>query len=183
MCEVFIYFFALLLLQGFDLIDKILWLIFLTFVPVFELRWSIPVGIYSGSIVVPFFGLMQGFALDPLLVFFVCVLANAFLALISYFFFDKIIGFFLKIKFIDGWYKKFVVRTQKKVSPLVEKYGLLGLAFFIAIPLPGSGTWTGTLAGYLLGFGWKRIFLANLVGVIISGIIVTLVTIGAFSFI
>ena len=164
--------------------DKIAWLVLLTFVPVFELRWSIPIGIYSGTVnCIPLIGSFVGFGLDPFLVFFICVLANAFLALISYFFFDKIIHIFLRIRLIDSLYQKFVIKTQKKVAPLVDKYGLFGLALFIAIPLPGSGTWTGTLAAYLLGFGYKKTFAANLIGVIIAGIIVTLITIGAFSFI
>ena len=56
------------------------------------------------------------------------------------------------------------------------------MSLFIAIPLPGSGSWTGALAGNLLNFGYKRFFVANLIGVIISGLIVSIVFTGAFSF-
>lgn len=164
------------------LFDKLFLLILLTFVPVFELRWSIPIGLFSGTINVPIIGAMNGFALPWLIVFLVCVAANAFLGLISYFFFDKIIHFFLKINFLNNFYQRIVLRAQKKSKSLIDKYGFFGLALFIAIPLPGSGTWTGALVGHLIGFGYKKFFLANLIGVIIAGIIVTAFSIGLFSF-
>jgi uncharacterized membrane protein len=163
-------------------LEKVLFLVLLTFVPVFELRWSIPIGLFSSSIEVPFLGVIQGFGLPLPLVFFVCVLANALLGFFAYLFFDKIIFVFLKVPFLNGFYKKIVLRAQKSVAPLVEKYGFFGMALFVAVPLPGSGTWTGALAANLLGFGYKKFFLANLLGVIIAGIIVTVFFTGAFSF-
>jgi len=165
------------------MLEKIILLILLTFVPIFELRWSIPIGLYSGSVNVPFLGAMQGFGLDPLFVFFVCVSANAILSVLVYFFLHNIIQFFLCFELINSFYQRIIIRTQKKAKPLIEKYGLLGLALFIAVPLPGSGTWTGTLAGYLLGFDMKKIFVANLIGVIIAGLIVTFFSLGIFSLI
>lgn len=165
------------------MIDKIITLILLTFVPVFELRWSIPIGLFSGNIEVPIIGVMQGFALPLEIVFFVCVIANMILGAIAYFFFDKIIHIFLRIKFLDKLYKKIIIRSQRKTKPLIEKYGFFGLALFIAIPLPGSGTWTGAVVSNLLGIGYKKFFLANMIGVTIAGILVTAITLGLFSFI
>ncbi len=161
--------------------DKILWLILLTFVPVFELRWSIPIGLFSGTLNVPLIGSFQGFALPILLVFFVCVIANIILGVIVYFLLDKVIVFFLRFKIIKKYYEKIVYRTQKKSSKIIEKYGLLGIALFVAIPLPGSGSWTGALIAYLLGLGYKKFFIANAIGVIIAGIIVTAIFTGLFS--
>jgi uncharacterized membrane protein len=164
------------------MIEKLFLLILLTFVPIFELRWSIPIGLFSGTVNVPFLGPIEGFGLDPLIVFVVCVFANAVLSILIYFFLHYVIQFFLLVPQIKSLYDRVVVSTQKKVKPLVEKHGLLGLAIFIAVPLPGSGTWTGTLAGYLLGFDLKKIFVANLIGVIIAGLIVTAFSLGFFSF-
>jgi len=165
------------------MIEKVLALILLTWVPLFELRWSIPIGLFSGTIYgVPLLGSVEGFALPLLLVFLICVGANAFLGFLAYFFFDKVIFIFLKVPVLNRFYKKLVVSSRKKAKPLVDKYGLIGMAIFIAIPLPGSGTWTGALAGNLLDFGYKRFFIANLIGVIIAGVIVTIVFAGAFSF-
>jgi len=165
------------------MIEKLIILILLTFVPLFELRWSIPIGLFSKTISgIPLIGSMQGFALPLWLVFLVCVGANALLGFLAYLFFDKVIFIFLKIPRLKKFYDKIVIKSQKKASPLVEKYGLIGMSIFIAIPLPGSGTWTGALVGNLLNFGYKRFFIANLIGVILAGIIVTIVFAGAFSF-
>lgn len=165
------------------MIEKIIFLILLTWVPLFELRWSIPIGLFSKTIEgIPLIGSMQGMGLDLTLVFLVCVGANIFLGFLAYFFFDKVIFIFLKVPFLKKFYDKIVIKSQKKADPLVEKYGLIGMSIFIAIPLPGSGTWSGALVGNLLNFGYKRFFIANLIGVIIAGIIVTIVFAGAFSF-
>ncbi|HNV01288.1 MAG TPA: small multi-drug export protein [archaeon] len=165
------------------MIDKIITLILLTFVPIFELRWSIPIGLFSGNIDVPIMGTMQGFALPLEIVFITCILANIVLGGIAYLFFDKIIHVFLKIKILDKLYKKIIIRSQRKTKPLIDKYGFFGLALFIAIPLPGSGTWTGAVVSNLMGIGYKKFFLANMLGVTIAGIIVTAISIGFFSFI
>ncbi len=164
------------------MIEKIIILILLTFVPLFELRWSIPIGLFSKTIEgIPIIGSMQGFGLELWLVFLVCVGANAVLGFLAYLFFDKIIFIFLKVPQLKKFYDKIIINSQKKVEPLVEKYGLIGMSIFIAIPLPGSGTWTGALVGNLFNFGYKRFFIANLIGVILAGIIVTIVFAGAFS--
>ena len=163
------------------MLDKVLWLIILTFAPIFELRWSIPIGLFSGEISVPLFGTIQGFAMPILLVFVVCVLANIVLGVIAYFFLDKVIYIFLKVDFIKSIYDRFVSRAQRRSKNLIEKYGLIGVALFIAVPLPGSGSWTGALVANLLGLGYKKFFIANTIGVIIAGIIVTAVFVGLFS--
>jgi uncharacterized membrane protein len=163
------------------MLDKILWLIVLTFTPIFELRWSIPIGLFSGEITVPLLGTIQGFALSILLVFVVCVLANIFLGLIAYFFLDKVIYIFLKVDFINSIYNRFVSRAQRRSKNLIDKYGLIGVALFVAVPLPGSGSWTGALVANLLGIGYKKFFIANTIGVIIAGIIVTAIFVGLFS--
>ena len=55
---------------------------------------------------------------------------------------------------------------------------------FIGIPLPGSGVYSGALGSYLIGLKYKKFIIANIVGVVIAGIIVTLVVLsgnGIFS--
>jgi uncharacterized membrane protein len=163
------------------MLDKLLWLVLLTFVPALELRWSIPIGLFSGEITIPLLGTIQGFALPVLVVFLTCVLANILLGVLVYFFLDKLIFLFLKIDFINACYEKIVARAQRRSKNLIEKYGLIGVALFIAIPLPGSGSWTGALIAKLLNLGYKRFFIANLIGVIIAGLIVTAFFLGAFS--
>jgi uncharacterized membrane protein len=57
----------------------------------------------------------------------------------------------------------------------VEKYGYAGLALFVAIPLPITGAYTGTLGAWILGMNRRKTMLAVLGGVIIAGVIVATV--------
>jgi uncharacterized membrane protein len=63
-----------------------------------------------------------------------------------------------------------------------RRWGLVGLAAFVSIPLPVTGAYTGTLMAYLLGMNRKQAGLAIAVGVIIAGILVTLAWLGIISF-
>lgn len=61
---------------------------------------------------------------------------------------------------------------------LVRKYRLLGLTLFVAIPLPGTGAWTGALIAALLDIRLRHALPAITLGVVIAGSIVTLMTLG-----
>lgn len=138
-------------------------LILLTLTPFLELRASIPYGVFSTDLSLP-------------IIFLLAVITNILLAPVIFLFLNKVIHIFLKVKSIDKLYQKIITRTQHKVHKYVENYGVLGLALFIGIPLPGSGVYSGSLAAYLLGFRFRDFFLAAVIGVIISGIIVLLVS-------
>ena len=79
------------------------------------------------------------------------------------------------------WYKnffdRFVERARNKLSAAVEKWGWLGIAVFVAIPLPFTGAWTGTLGAWILGVSKRRTMAAVILGVIVSGVIVTAVVV------
>jgi len=148
------------------MIYQILTLILTTLIPTLELRASIPLGILT-------------FNLHWLPVFAITVFTNIILGLIVYIILDNFIHILMDIKIFQRYYSRVVEKTQKKIKPGVEKYGLLAIALFIAIPLPGSGSYTGALAAHLLGLNKKKFFLANTIGVIIAGILVTLATLVA----
>lgn len=164
------------------MLDKIILLILLSSVPFLELRWAIPIGVFKVVENVPLLGTVQGLGMPVLEVFTVCVLANIAAGIVVYFFVDRILFIFLKISWIKKLYDKVVLRAQKKSHKLIEKYGVIGLALFIAVPLPGTGAWTGALVGNLLGIGYKKFFVADVVGVTIAGLIVTVLTAGIFAF-
>ena len=63
-------------------------------------------------------------------------------------------------------------RTRKQ-SPNIEKYKRIGLIIFVAIPLPGTGAWTGSIAAHLLGLKFRSALLDITLGVIGAGVIVT----------
>ena len=69
-------------------------------------------------------------------------------------------------------------RTRRKTSQQFEKYGLLALCLFVAIPLPMTGAWTGAIAAWLFGVPARKAFWPIFGGVIIAGIIVTTLTVG-----
>jgi uncharacterized membrane protein len=63
--------------------------------------------------------------------------------------------------------------TRKKSSGLIEKYEEIGLLAFVAIPLPGTGAWTGALIAFLFGLDFVKSILVISAGVLIAGVIVT----------
>jgi len=143
--------------------NEILNLIWITLLPFLELRASIPYGIIKGN-------------LHWSLVFIICVITNIILGIIIYYFLDKIIFIIKKIKFIERFWDMYVEKTQKKIHKLVEKYGELSVAVFVGIPLPGSGVYSGALAAYLIGLDFKKFTIANIIGVLIAGTLVTIIS-------
>jgi uncharacterized membrane protein len=147
--------------------DQISTLIVLTLTPFFELRASIPYGVFATDL--------------PLsLIFLLAVAFNILLAPLLYLFLNKVVHLFLEFKFIKKIYQKLITRTQKRVEGKVHKYGVLGLALFIAVPLPGSGVYSGALVAYVLGFNFRDFMKASIIGVLIAGIMVTLISVSGF---
>jgi len=142
---------------------EIIELIWITLLPFLELRASIPYGILVKN-------------MSVVTVFLVCVITNILLAPVVYVFLDKFIHVFFYFKPLEKLYNKYVEKSQKKIHKYVEKYGILGVAIFIGIPLPGSGVYSGALGSYVLGLSYKKFILAAILGVLIAGILVTIVT-------
>jgi len=140
----------------------------MTFLPFLELRASIPYGI-----------LVLDLPWLPVLI--VSIVANFMLGLVLYPLIDKIIFIIRKLRFLDRIYSSYIARTQKKIHSLVEKYGELGVAVFIGIPLPMSGVYSGALAAYIIGLEYKKFIIASILGVIAAGIAVTLVVLSGSS--
>jgi len=83
----------------------------------------------------------------------------------------------MRFNWAERFFNWLFTRTKKR-GKLVEKYGAIGLIFFVAIPLPMTGAWTGCVAAFLFGIRrvWAIFSIAN--GVLIAGIIVTLASLG-----
>jgi uncharacterized membrane protein len=145
-----------------------LWLtILLSISPISELRGGIP------------YALSQGFSIWK--AFSICVLANILIVLFIMLFLTFFHNLFLKIR----WYEKsfgLILRRIEKKSKKIEKsmknWGYLALFLFVAIPLPITGAWTGTLISWFLGLDKIKSFFAIALGVILAGIIVSLVSMG-----
>jgi uncharacterized membrane protein len=80
----------------------------------------------------------------------------------------------------DRFFAWLFERTRRK-SKIVEKYGPLGLALFVGIPLPLTGAWTGCVAAFLFGIRFRYAFPAIVAGVLLAGVVVTLAWLGVLA--
>ena len=138
--------------------------------PVTELRASIPVAIGV-------------FHMNPILAMVISIFGDIIPAIFICWWLKPIAAWLsnhskLFKKLFDWWFDR-VIRNFK---PKYEKYGVLALMIFVAIPLPITGAWTGSAASFLFDIPKKKAILYIFLGVIISGIIVTLLSTGIFSF-
>jgi uncharacterized membrane protein len=143
-------------------------LLLITFLPYIELRGSIPIGII-------------GFGLDPLEVFAICTIANVIIILPIFVFLDFAFERVFRISWFHRHVEPRIDRIRDAAEDKVERYGFLGLAAFVAIPLPGTGAYSGCLASYLMGMERKKSILSVALGVLVAGILVTLASMGVFS--
>ncbi|KKP37733.1 MAG: hypothetical protein UR27_C0003G0055 [Candidatus Peregrinibacteria bacterium GW2011_GWA2_33_10] len=146
------------------------WTFFLSMFPFTELRVAIPLAI-------------QKFGMSPYEAYFFGVLGNIFPNLFILYALDPVSKFLMKhSKFFNVFFSKLFDKTRTKHSKKFQEYGALFLVLFIAIPLPGSGSWTGSLIAFLFGVAyWRALFLVSL-GVMIAGLIITLGFTGAIKF-
>ena len=93
-------------------------------------------------------------------------------------FIKAIFNFMRKIKGIQK-FPEWCEKKALKHSDQIEKYGYFGLFLFVAIPLPGTGAWTGSLAAVLFGLDFKKSLLAVLCGVMTAGLIMSIIAYGA----
>ena len=77
-----------------------------------------------------------------------------------------------KVAFFERILKWLFERTRRR-GKVIERYERIGLMLFVAIPLPITGAWTGSLAAVLFGLKFKHAFLSIFIGILIAGIIVT----------
>ena len=139
---------------------EIAWVLLASVSPISELRGGIPLGI-----------LQHG--LDPLLVFVVAVIANV-LIFFPVFFMLRL--FYGKLLYRVPLFNRYLDNLRKRGKPKIGKYGFWGLIMFVAIPLPITGAYTGTILAWLLGMDWRKAFPAIGLGVIVAGAIVLLIT-------
>ncbi|MDH4209911.1 MAG: small multi-drug export protein [candidate division WOR-3 bacterium] len=78
-----------------------------------------------------------------------------------------------KIRILERFFSWLFDRTRKKSNKMIERYKEIGLMAFVAIPLPGTGAWTGALIAFLFGLDFKKSLLVIAIGVFIAGVIVS----------
>ncbi len=70
-------------------------------------------------------------------------------------------------------------RTRRRAAKSVERWEELALFLFVAVPLPGTGAWTGSLVAYLFGLDYKKSLLTINAGVLAAGVVIYMLTTGA----
>lgn len=134
-------------------------------VPVIELRGAIPYGVIAG--------------LSVHTAFILAVLGNLAPIPVLIVFTRKVFEWLrTKSEKLDGLVKRLEAKADKNKA-IVEKSEFLGLMILVAIPLPGTGAWTGALVAAMLDMRLKRAMPAIILGVLIAGVIVTTITYGA----
>ena len=142
-------------------------------VPLIELRGAIPIAI----------GMDIG--LPEWAVLIIALIGNIIPIPIIYLFAQKVLKWGQKCKI--KWFKEFCdfcLNKGKKAGDKLLKKAKAGvyvaLFLFVAIPIPGTGAWTGTLAASILNLDFKKTMLATIFGVITAGLIMLLVSLGVF---
>jgi len=128
-----------------------------------------------------------GYGLPYVPALIVCVLGNMLPVPFIYFFARKFLSWGARQKYIGKLCQFFLQKGERAGQKLVAKTGrgglFLALLLFVGIPVPGTGAWTGTLGASFLDMGFKSTVLAVCLGVILAGIIMALISTGAFSLI
>ncbi len=143
--------------------NPLLYAFILSLLPISELRGGIP---YAVANDIP---LVTAYVL--------CVVSNILVIPIVYLFLETLHKQFYKIRFYKVLFDKWVERTRRKAEKNVAKYGYWGVMLFVAIPLPVTGAYTGTLAAWILKLDAKKSFWYLAGGVLIAGIIVSIATV------
>lgn len=126
--------------------------------PISELRGAIPVALAFGM---PF---QKAYVLS--------VIGNALPVIPVLFLFQPVSERLRKLKIFSGFFNWLEMRTLKK-SDTIQKYELLGLVIFVAIPLPMTGAYSGAIAATLLKMKFRYGFIGTILGILGAGLIVS----------
>ena len=149
-----------------------LYVFFISMVPLIELRGAIPFS--------------QGWQLPMLQSYLVAILGNMLPVPFIYLFARKVLEWGADKPVIGNLFTFCLEKGEKGGRKLQEKAGrglFLALLLFVGIPVPGTGAWTGTLAASILDMDFKSSILAVMLGILLAGMIMMLVSAGVFGII
>lgn len=138
-------------------------------VPLIELRLAIPIGVGMGVPVTQ--------------AYIIAVIGNMIPVPFIYFFARKLLEWGKDKKYIGKIFTFCLQKGESGGEKLMARAGrgtFLALLIFVGIPLPGTGAWTGTLAASILKIDFKKSVAAVMLGVMLAGVIMALVSGGVF---
>lgn len=142
------------------MLKNYLWIFFISMVPLVELRGAIPVSQIMGLPLIPSY--------------IVCIIGNMLPVPIIYLFARKVLEWGCDKPVIGKFFTWCLKKGEKGGKKLQEKAGrglFVALLLFVGIPLPGTGAWTGTLAASILDMDFKSTVAAVMLGVLLAGVI------------
>lgn len=150
---------------------KYIYIFIISMIPIIELRGAIPVAMAAKLSIAPSY--------------IICIIGNMLPVPFIFFFARKILEWGSNKPIIGKMFKWCLKKGQKGGKKLEKKAGkglYIALMLFVGIPLPGTGAWTGTLAASILDLDFKKSILAIMLGVIIAGIIMLLISVLGIEF-
>ena len=146
---------------------EFIWTVLVSMVPVVELRGGIPFGVAAG--------------LPVWAAYLAAVIGNIIPAPFIIVYIRRIFQWMCrKLPRFNGVVDKLEEKAHLK-GATVNKYKYLGLAIFVAIPLPGTGAWTGALAAAFLDMPLRRAVPSIVAGVLVAGVLISILTFGVAS--
>ncbi len=142
----------------FETLGKELCVFVCSMIPIIELRGAIPLGTGLGM------GIVE--------TYFLSVLGNILPVPIILLFVSAVLDWMKKIKGISK-IANWVEAKADKHKGQIEKYAYVGLFIFVAIPLPGTGAWTGSLIAALMKMKFWKSFFFVFLGILTAGILMT----------
>lgn len=155
------------LLKNLHIMAEELQIFIISALPIIELRGAIPIGHLLN--------------LNPIKVLLISIAGSTLPVPFLLSFLNPVFKRIRNYPFFRKKIDKLTNRTLSKIEN-IKKFSLISLLIFVAIPLPSTGVWTGSLAASLANLNKKKAFLVIFIGNIIAGIIVTILTITTFSF-
>lgn len=147
------------------MLKKYLTIFVISMMPIVELRGAIPIGV---AMDVPFWAC-----------YLICVIGNILPVPFLILFSKRILEWLSKFEKIGPFFRKIINKADEKAKSL-GKVELFGLFTFVAIPLPGTGAWTGSLVAAVLRMRIVPAFISITLGVLTSGLIMGFVSFGLF---
>ena len=147
--------------------DPLIQGILLSLAPLSELRGGMIVAVAQGA--------------NPWLAWIFCTLANLFVSPIVFLFLSFLHSKLLWMPLYKRTFNYFLENARRKTHKYIERWGYIGLLVFVAIPLPFSGAYTGTLAAWFFGMKKPKAIAMISLGVVLASLLVFAMIMGWIS--
>ena len=147
----------------FEMIPTWFWIFFTSMIPWWESRYVIPMAMLYFN--------WEWWQALPL-----AVIGNMLPVPFILLFFHYVEKFLRNYKFWTNIMDWLFAKTRKRADSKIRRYEYLGLLLFVAIPLPFTGAWTGSLIAYLFDLKFSRSLITIFIGVLIAAVIMIVLT-------